>query len=87
MVEQIHVPSDGTHMDICLNDDEINEAKLFLKTHNILSKGFIYLNIGGSVLYKQWPIKKFILLSKTILQKTSLAIVLGGGPEDKSKSR
>jgi len=85
MVEKIHVPSDGTHMDICLNDDEINEAKLFLKTHNILSKGFIYLNIGGSVLYKRWPINKFILLSKTILQKTSLSIVLGGGPEDKSR--
>ena len=82
MVEKIHVPSDGTHMDICLNEDEINEAKLFLKTHNILSKGFIYLNIGGSDLYKQWPIKKFILLSKIILQKTSLSVVLGGGPED-----
>ena len=85
MVEKIHIPSDGTHMDIFLSDDEINEAKLFLKTHNILSKGFIYLNIGGSVLYKQWPINKFILLSKTILEKTSLSIVLGGGPEDKSR--
>ena len=85
MVEKIHVPSDGTHMDIFLSDDEINEAKLFLKTHNILSKGFIYLNIGGSVLYKQWPINKFIHLSKTILQKTSLSIVLGGGSEDKSR--
>ena len=41
------------------------------------------MNIGGSVLYKRWPINKFILLSKTILQKTSLSIVLGGGPEDK----
>ena len=85
MVGKIHVPSDGTHMDIFLNDDEINEAKLFLKTHNILSKAFIYLNIGGSVLYKQWPINKFILLSKTILEKTSLSIVLGGCPEDKSR--
>ena len=85
MVEKIHVPSDGTHMDIFLNDDEINEAKLFLKTHNILSKGFIYLNIGGSVLYKRWPINKFILLSKTILQKTSLSVVLGGCPEDTSR--
>ena len=85
MVEKIHVPSDGTHMDIFLSDDEINEAKLFLKTHNILSKGFIYLNIGGSDLYKQWPIKKFILLSKIILQKTSLSVALGGGPKDISR--
>ena len=85
MIEKIHVPSDGTHMDIFFSDDEINEAKLFLKTHNILSKGFIYLNIGGSVLYKQWPINKFIYLSKTILQKTSLSIVLGGDSEDKSR--
>jgi ADP-heptose:LPS heptosyltransferase len=85
MVKKIHVPSDGTHMDICLSDNEINEATLFLKKNNILSKGFIYLNIGGSVIYKRWPINKFILLSKTILQKTSLSIVLGGGPEDKSR--
>ncbi|HIA32692.1 MAG TPA: hypothetical protein EYN83_05590, partial [Nitrospinaceae bacterium] len=85
MIVKIHVPSDGTHMDIFLSDDEINEAKLFLKTHNILSKGFIYLNIGGSDLYKQWPIKKFILLSKIILQKTSLSVALGGGPEDISR--
>jgi len=85
MVKKINVPSDGTHMDICLNDDEINEAKLFLKKNNILSKGFIYLNIGGSVTYKQWPINNCILLCKTILQKTSLSIMLGGGPEDKSR--
>ena len=82
MVEKIHIPSDGTHMDICLSVNEINEAKLFLKKYKILSKGFIYLNIGGSVIYKRWPINKFILLSKTVLQKTSLSIVLGGGPED-----
>ena len=85
MVKKINVPSDGTHMDICLNDDEINEAKLFLKKNNISSKAFIYLNIGGSVPYKQWPINKFVLLSKTILQKTSLSIILGGGSEDKSR--
>ena len=85
MVKKINVPSDGTHMDICLNDDEINEAKLFLKKNNISSKAFIYLNIGGSAPYKQWPINKFVLLSKTILQKTSLSIVLGGGSEDKSR--
>ena len=85
MVEKIHIPSDGTHMDIYLSVNEINEATLFLKKNKILSKGFIYLNIGGSVIYKRWPINKFILLSKTVLQKTSLSIVLGGGPEDKSR--
>ena len=85
MVEKIHVPSDGTHMDIYLNDDVMKEADLFLKQHNIQPKEFIYLNIGGSVSYKRWPVNKFNVLSKTILQKTSLSIVLGGGPEDKSR--
>ena len=85
MLEKIHIPSDGTHMDIYLNGDEKEEASLFLKKHNIRPKEFIYLNIGGSVSYKQWPVNKFILLSKTILQKTSLSIVLGGGPKDESR--
>ena len=82
MVEKIHIPSAGTHMDIFLKDDEINEAKKFLKTNNILYKGFIYFNIGGSVPYKQWPVDQFITLSNLVLNNTSLKIILGGGPED-----
>jgi len=85
MIEQINIPSDGTYMEISLNDYDKEKADLFMKQYNILSKMFIYLNIGGSVSYKQWPVKKFILLSKMILEKTSLSIVLGGGPEDKTR--
>ena len=85
LLQLINVPSDGTHMDIFLKDDEIENTKLFLKKYNIKTKDFIYLNIGGSALYKQWPINKFVLLSKTILRKTSLSVVLGGGPEDTTR--
>jgi ADP-heptose:LPS heptosyltransferase len=83
MLEKIHIYSDGTHMDIYLNDSEIEEVDLFLQKHNIRPNEFVYLNIGGSFTYKQWPINKFIELSKIILEKTSLSIVLGGGPKDK----
>ena len=85
MLEKIHVYSDGTHMDIYLNNSENKKVDLFLQEHNIRSNEFIYLNIGGSFTYKQWPINKFIELSKIILEKTSLSIVLGGGPNDKSR--
>ncbi len=44
-------------------------------------KEFIYMNIGGSSFQKQWPVDKFVSLAKLILKKTSMSIVLGGGPE------
>ena len=85
LLKVINVPADGTHMDIFLKDDEKDDTKIFLKKYNIKTKDFIYLNIGGSASYKQWSIDRFVLLSKTILQKTSLSVVLGGGPEDTNR--
>ena len=82
MIEKIQIPSNGTHMDIILSSDEKKEANFFLEKHGIRSKEFIYLNIGGSVSYKQWPVDQFIALSNLILNNTSLRIILGGGPED-----
>jgi ADP-heptose:LPS heptosyltransferase len=82
MIEKIQIPSDGTNMDIFLSSDEKKEASFFLKKHGIRSKEFIYLNIGGSASYKQWPVDQFIALSNLILNETSLKIILGGGPED-----
>ena len=82
MIEKIQIPSNRTHMDIILSTDEKKEANFFLEKHGTRSKEFIYLNIGGSVSYKQWPVEQFIALSNLILNDTSLKIVLGGGPED-----
>ena len=82
MIEKIQIPSNGTHMDIILSADEKKEANFFLEKHGIRSKEFIYLNIGGSVSYKQWPVDQFIALSNLILNNTSLKIILGGGPDD-----
>ena len=82
MIEKIQIPSNGTHMDIILSTDEKKEANLFLEKHGTRRKEFIYLNIGGSVSYKKWPVDQFIALSNLILNNTSLKIILGGGPED-----
>ena len=76
MIEKIQIPSNGTHMDIILSSDEKKEANLFLEKHAIRSKEFIYLNIGGSVSYKQWPVVQFIALSNPILNDTSLKLFL-----------
>lgn len=76
MIEKIQIPSNGTHMDIILSTDEKKEANFFLEKHVTRSKEFIYLNIGGSVSYKQWPVDQFIALSNPILNDTSLKLFL-----------
>jgi len=81
MLKKIKVPEDGTHMDIFLNENDKAEALLFLKNNKMAPKEFIYMNIGGSSFQKQWPVDKFISLSKLILKNTSMSIMLGGGPE------
>ncbi len=81
MLEKIKVPEDGTHMDIFLNENDKAEALLFLKNNKMAPKEFIYMNIGGSSFQKQWPVDKFVSLSKLILKNTSMSIMLGGGPE------
>ncbi len=85
LLKEIKVPSDGTHMDIFINAGDKEDANLFLSKYDIKPKEFIYLNVGGSVSYKQWPTSMFISLSKIILKNTSLFILLGGGPEDQSR--
>jgi ADP-heptose:LPS heptosyltransferase len=81
MLEKVQIPSDGTQMDIFLNDDDHAEALLFLEQHHMVPKEFIYFNTGGSTPQKQWPVNACVSLAKLILQNTSLTIVLGGGPE------
>ena len=85
MLEKIRIPSNGTHMDVFLNDDEQKDALLFLKQNGMVPKGFVYLNAGGSKPYKRWPVNKFISLAKTILKNTPLNIVLGGDPMETTR--
>ena len=81
MLEKIQVPADGTHMDIFLDEKDKADTLLFLKNNRMAPKEFIYMNIGGSSLQKQWPVDKFVSLAKLILKNTSMSIILGGGPE------
>ena len=81
MLEKIQVPADGTHMDIFIDEKDKADALLFLKNNRMAPKEFIYMNIGGSSLQKQWPVDKFVSLAKLILKNTSMSIMLGGGPE------
>jgi len=81
MLEKLKVPADGTHMNIFLGEKDRADAFLFLKNNRMAPKEFIYMNIGGSSFEKQWPVEKFVSLAKLILKKTSMSIMLGGGPE------
>jgi ADP-heptose:LPS heptosyltransferase len=82
MLKKIQVPLNGTSMDIFIDQKNHQNALSYLKNNNIKPKEFIYLNVGGSLPHKQWPIEQFIALAKIILQNTSLSIVFGGGPDD-----
>ena len=68
-------------MDIFIDEKDRADALLFLKNKKMAPKEFIYMNIGGSILQKQWPVDKFVSLAKLILKNTSMSIILGGGPE------
>ena len=68
-------------MDIFLDEKDKADTLLFLKNNRMAPKEFIYMNIGGSSLQKQWPVDKFVSLAKLILKNTSMSIILGGGPE------
>ena len=82
MLKEAHIIPDGTHMEIFINGNENKKSKEFLIHNQITNNNFIYLNVGGSLLQKQWPQKNFIALAKRIISNTSLFIILGGGPDD-----
>ncbi len=86
MIESLDIPLDGTHMEIFLEEQENEKNVLFFSIYGLKKKEYIYLNIGGSVTYKQWAVNKFILLCKYIIKKTHLSIVIGGGPYDKLRA-
>ena len=87
ILQKIQIPPDGTHMDIFLDKKDRANALLFLKNNRMAPKEFIYMNIGGSSLQKQWPVDKFVSLAKLILKNTSMSIMLGGGPEATDRGR
>ena len=82
IIEKLGAQADGTQMEIFLNKNEHSEASIFLKQNRMEPKEFLYLNIGASLPHKRWPIDKAIALTNIFLKKTSLGIVLGGGPKD-----
>ncbi len=82
MLKKIQVPSNGTSMDIFIDKKNFKNALSYLNNRNIKPKEFIYLNVGGSLPHKQWPVEQFVALAKKLLQKTSLSVIFGGGPED-----
>ena len=87
LVEKLHIPADGTHMEIFFNEEDDIRTSKFLRSNGLHPQNYIYMNIGGSSDYKKWPIDKFISLSKIVLDDTSLFIVLGGGPEDDNRAK
>ena len=87
ILKKIQIPSDGTHMDIFLDEEDRADTILFLKKSRMAPKEYIYMNIGGSSLQKQWPVEKFVQLAKLILENTPMSIILGGGPESVDRVR
>jgi len=82
MLEKLGAKLDGTQMEIFLNEEDRAEAILFLKQNQMNTKEFVYFNIGASIPHKRWPSDRIVSLAKLLLEKTTLGIILGGGPED-----
>ena len=82
ILEKLNVKMDGTQMEIFFNDKERDEVTSFLNQNQMKAKEFVYLNIGASLSHKRWPSDRMVSLAKLFFEKTSLGIVLGGGPED-----
>lgn len=82
MIKKLGAKIDGTQMEIFLNKKDIAEASIFLKNNRMEAENFLYFNIGASLPHKQWPSDKVVGLAKLFIEKTSLGIVLGGGPGD-----
>ena len=87
LIEKLQIPTDGTHMEIFFSEEDNIRTHEFLRSNGLNRKNYIYMNVGGSFDYKQWPIDKFISLSKIVLENTSLFIILGGGPEDINRAK
>jgi ADP-heptose:LPS heptosyltransferase len=87
LIKKLHIPANGTHMEIFFGEEDEIKIHEFLRSNRLNPKNYIYMNIGGSFEYKQWPIDKFISLSKIVLENTSLFIILGGGPDDDDRAK
>ena len=86
MLEKLGVKADGGQMEIYFNQVTLDKSQQILKTHGFSPGKYIYLNLGAAVESRRWMVDHFIELAKRILNRTSLNIVLGGGPDEKRRA-
>jgi len=84
LIEKIGARADGGQMEIFFNNGERHQAEAFMKENSLPAKNFIYINIGASAPHRRWPEERFLELSREILKRTPLKIILGGGPAEKN---
>ena len=82
IIEKLGAKADGTQMEVFFSEIDHAEVFFFLNQNQMKSQEFVYFNVGASLPHKRWPSDKMVSLANLILKKTSLGIILGGGPED-----
>ncbi|MEE2987238.1 MAG: glycosyltransferase family 9 protein [Nitrospinota bacterium] len=87
LLEKAGARQDGSQMELFFDEDDRKKTSDYLKEEGFLLGEYVYLNVGASLGHKQWLDDRFIELADRILNKTSFNIILGGGPEDKIRSR
>ncbi len=85
MLEKIGVQSNSGQMEIYFDETTLDRSQKLLKTHGFNAKEYIYLNLGAAVESRRWMVDRFTTLAKLILDETPWNIIIGGGPNEKSR--
>jgi ADP-heptose:LPS heptosyltransferase len=85
MLEKFGVKPDGGQMEIFFDQNTLDTSQQFLQDHGFEAGEYVYLNLGAAVESRRWKVDRFHELAKRILGTTSWNIILGGGPNEKTR--
>ena len=86
MLGEFGVKPDGGQMEIYFDSSTLDKSQKILRDYGFSPKKYVYLNLGAAVESRRWMVDRFFELAKRILKTTSWNIILGGGPNEKTRS-
>ena len=87
LLEKIGVTPDGGNMEIFLDQNTMDSSLTILRNHDFRPEQYVYLNLGAAVESRRWMVESFCELASRILKETPWNIILGGGPNEKSRAQ
>ena len=81
VLEAVHVPSQGTELELPVLADEVEEASTFTGVHGIVDGSYVCVHPGARVRDKCWPPEAFARVADG-LSALGLCVVLTGSKEE-----